>query len=454
MTTLLINVATLVLLSSLTGAIMAIIWYAIGLLLERIGFANIVFELLKMVVLFFLLPIAFVILKVYDEVVGNGRLFGPTPAIVSFCKVFVPLWGIGAAIVFTYIILSMLWVKHQYREAFSCPSGVQAIFDDLKSELLLKSSPLQLVQCYHAEVPCTFGVLTPRIVLPVEDYSDDELRVILLHEMMHYKQKDVVLKLLSYFMLMVHYFNPFAWMLFFKVQKWSEFVCDFRASKHFDGINSYFNVILRIAMEKPSKSGLVSHLAKNSHELRERALKLRRNTEMKKRSAFSMILVLCTAFMLSSTSVYAATVECADAYIAIEQATSVEEATSPSVAVTDGVTVEYGESHRLTIVEGEVHAHVRGTTYGFSWDVPAGHRVYSPWFKCEAGDTLGVMALIDPDNISIRIGLEDSMGYRYYVVGSEVIAHTYNITSSGEYRIYAQNDTGTDVSVDGSYIIQ
>lgn len=45
MTTLLINVAFLILLSSITGAIMVIIWYAIGLLLERIGFANIVFEL-------------------------------------------------------------------------------------------------------------------------------------------------------------------------------------------------------------------------------------------------------------------------------------------------------------------------------------------------------------------------------------------------------------------------
>ena len=453
MTTLLINVATLVLLSSLTGAIMVGIWYAVGLLLERIGFANITFELLKMVVLFFLLPNAFVILKVYDEVVGDGRLFGPTPAIVSFCKWFVPLWGIGAAIVFTYIILSMLRVKYRFREAFSCPSGVQATFDNLKCEMHLKSSPLQLVQCYRTEVPCTYGVLTPRIVLPVEDYSDDELRVILLHEMTHYKQKDVVLKLLSYFMLMIHYFNPCAWIVFFKVQKWSEFACDFRTAKHFDEISSYFNIIISIAMAKPSKSGLISHLAYGPRELRERALKLRRNNEMKKRSVFSMVLVLCTAFMLSSTSVYAATVECADAYIALEQATSVEAAGSQSVAVTDGVMVEYGEPHRLTIVEGEVSS-VNRATYGFGWDVPAGHRVYTPWFDCEAGDTLMVSALIDPDNISIRVGLEDSMGYRYYVVGSEVIAHTYDITSSGEYRIYVQNDSSTAVAVDGSYIIQ
>lgn len=453
MTTLLINVAFLILLSSITGAIMVIIWYAIGLLLERIGFANIVFELLKMVVLFFLLPIAFVILKAYDDEVGTGRLFGPTPAIVSFCKWFVPLWGIGVVIVLTYIILSVFLVKYRFREAFSCPSGVQAKFDSFKREMHLESSPLQLVQSYRAEIPCTYGILTPRIVIPVEEYSDDELRVIILHEMTHYKQRDVVLKFFSYLMLMIHYFNPFAWMVFFKIQKWSEFVCDFRASKHFDKINSYFDVILRIAMEKPSKSGMVSHLAKSSRELRERARKLRRNNEMKRKSVFSMVLVLCTAFMLSSTSVYAATVECADAYLAIEQATSVEAAGPQSVAVTDGVTVEYGESHRLTIVEGEIIEQLRGA-HAFAWDVRAGYRMYSPWFDCEAGDTLMISALIDPDNVSIRVGLEDSMGYRYYVVGSEIIAHSYDITSSGEYRIYVQNDSSTAVAVDGSYIIQ
>ena len=453
MTTLLINVATLVLLSSITGTIMAAIWYVVGLILERIGFVNIVYELLGMVVLFFLLPIAYIILKLYDEAVGDGHLFGPTPVIVNYCKVFVPLWGIGAIIVLTYIILSVLRVRHRFREAFRCPAGVQTIFDDLKSELLLERSPLQLVQCYRAEGPCTVGVLKPRIILSVEEYSEDELRVILLHEMIHYKQKDIVLKLLSYYMLMIHYFNPVAWLLFLKVQKWSEFVCDFKASKHFDGISSYFNVILRIAMEKPSKSGLVSHLAKNSHELKERAIRLRRNTEMKRRSRLSAVLVLCTAFMLSSTSVYAATVECADAYVSIERATSAEAAWTQTVAVTDGVTVEYGETPGLTIVEGNLQGLSRAS-YAFGWDVPAGHRVYSPWFDCEAGNTIAVTVLIDPDNVSIRVGIEDSMGYRYFMTGSEIMANAFDVTSSGEYRIYVQNDTSTDVAVDGSYIIQ
>ena len=50
-----INVVWLVGLTSITGGILVLVWYFVGLILEKLGFANIVFELLKMVVFFFLM---------------------------------------------------------------------------------------------------------------------------------------------------------------------------------------------------------------------------------------------------------------------------------------------------------------------------------------------------------------------------------------------------------------
>ena len=42
--------------------------------------------------------------------------------------------------------------------------------------------------------PSLFGILRPRILLTpkVERLSDDEIRYVLLHEMAHYKRKDVL----------------------------------------------------------------------------------------------------------------------------------------------------------------------------------------------------------------------------------------------------------------------
>lgn len=453
MTTLWINVVTLVFLLSLTGAIMVMLWYAIGLVLEHIGFANIVFELLKMVVLFFVLPIAFITLKWYESDMGKGYLFSPTPYIVTLCKPVLPCWLLGAIIVLLTMIFELLWTKVKYREAFPCSGNVQAVFGELKGDLLSKRSVLQLKQCYKASTPCVVGLFQTTIILPVENYTTEELRVILYHEMTHYKQKDLLLKLVAYIVLAIHWFNPFAWILFFKIQKWSEFACDLRACKYVGGPKPYFDVILRITMDNPISNSLVSHMADQKHELIERARKLMKITQMKKRSAFSMVLILCSAFMLSSTSVYAATVECADAYIAMEKATSVEFSGSQSVMVDDDITVEYGDTQRLTVVEGEVHNSSRAG-YLIEWDVPAGYRVYSPWFDCEAGGSVVVTVVLDPTTVNTRIGLEDSMGYRYYVEGTNLIAHEFQISSSGEYRIYAQNNTSTDVAVDGSYIIR
>lgn len=452
MTTLWINVVTLVFLSSLTGAIMVIFWYAIGLVLERIGFANIVFELLKMVVLFFALPIAFVTLKWYEFDMGKGYLFSPTPYIVKFCKPVVCYWLLGAIIVLLAMIFELLWTKVKYRGAFPCSRNVQAVFGELKDGLLSKRCVLQIKQSYRTGTPCLVGLISPTIILPVENYTTEELHVILYHEMVHYKQKDLLLKLVAYIVLAIHWFNPFAWLLFFKIQKWSEFACDLRACKYVGGPKPYFNVILRIMMETPISNSLVSHLADQKHELKERAKKLMRITNMKKRSAFSMILVLCSAFMLSSTSVYAATVECADEYIAMEKATSVE-ASNSQFSVSGDVIVEYGDAQRVTVVEGEIQYHNR-STYGFEWDVPAGYRVYTPWFDCEAGESVTVTVVLEPSDVNVRVGLEDSMGYRYYAYGSDTVATAFDITTSGEYRVYVQNNTSTDVSLSGTYIIR
>lgn len=453
MTTLWINVAVLIVLSSLTGAIMVIFWYAIGLVLERIGFANIEFDLLKMVATFFVLPIAFVALKCYEADMGQGHLFSPTPYIVDLCELFMKIWSVGAIVIFAYLLFDMYRLTCKCRGAFCCSRSVQAVFDELKGDLLSSRSRLQLRQCYGVTTPFSVGVLRPRIILAVERYTQEELRIILLHEMTHYKQGDLVLKLVSHTILAVHWFNPFAWILFYQIQRWSEYACDLKVSKYAGGNLAYFDVIMRVMEEKPRRMGLASQLATGQHELTERAKKLMRISKMKKKSVVSVILTLCIAFMLSSTSVYAATLECADAYISLEKTTSAENLQSQSVAVTSDITVEYGDAQRITVVEGELQPYGRAT-YGFEWDVPAGYRVYTPWFDCEAGDELTVTVSVDPDNLSTRVGLEDSRGYRYYVVGMANIYKIYDITSSGEYRIYVQNDTQHDMEVVGSYLIQ
>lgn len=49
-------------------------------------------------------------------------------------------------------------------------------------------------QSYQAPVPFICGVIRPKIILPEEQYTKKELEIILLHELEHYKQKDIFWK--------------------------------------------------------------------------------------------------------------------------------------------------------------------------------------------------------------------------------------------------------------------
>ncbi len=441
----------LICLSSLTGGIMVLLWYGIGLILERIGFVNIVFELLKMVVLFFLIPIAYVGLQTYIAYSGSG-FFSPTPSIVQSCRNFVLLWAAGAMMALLYIIHDYSLLRKCSKDAFECSADTRDIFEELKLELLQGRNQLQIRQSYQTTTPYVQGFPTPRVILPVESYTKDELRVILTHEMMHYKQKDLQLKLVMQIVMIFHYFNPLAWVLMFKIQKWSEYACDLRASEHVGGIKPYFNVMLSIWTENPLKSQLSSQLVTDKHELVVRMKKLVRINNMKRKSKLCALLVLCTAFMLSSTTVCAATIECAERYVDVEARTSVEDSATPRISSnTHRISTEYGDTPGITCIEGEVQTQTRGT-YGFEWEVPVGSRVYGPYFSVDAGDEVAVSVFIDPTYVDIRVGLEDSEGYRYYAEGSDYLSVIFPIQDSRRHRVYIQNNSGTDVSVTGTYM--
>ena len=59
-----INLTALIVLTTLTGSILLVFWYWIGKALERIGYLNISFRFLQLVLCFFIFPLAFLVLYV------------------------------------------------------------------------------------------------------------------------------------------------------------------------------------------------------------------------------------------------------------------------------------------------------------------------------------------------------------------------------------------------------
>lgn len=74
--------------------------------------------------------------------------------------------------------------------------------------------------------PMIIGFFRPGIVLPVGEIGDKELSYIFLHELIHYKQRDLFYKWLIQIVVCAHWFNPFLYLLEKEVNKSCELSCD------------------------------------------------------------------------------------------------------------------------------------------------------------------------------------------------------------------------------------
>lgn len=73
--------------------------------------------------------------------------------------------------------------------------------------------------------PFVIGVFRPRIYLP-STLKQEEKEYILLHEQTHIKRGDHIIKIISFFVVCLHWFNPLVWIAFFFSGRDQEMSCD------------------------------------------------------------------------------------------------------------------------------------------------------------------------------------------------------------------------------------
>ncbi|MCM1054587.1 MAG: M56 family metallopeptidase [Bacteroides sp.] len=74
--------------------------------------------------------------------------------------------------------------------------------------------------------PMAVGVFKPMLILPNRDFSDNELRLILKHELTHIKHHDLPIKVIMILCGAVHWFNPFIRLFIRAAEQECELYCD------------------------------------------------------------------------------------------------------------------------------------------------------------------------------------------------------------------------------------
>ena len=140
------------------------------------------------------------------------------------------IWLAGALVVAGFGLVSdiRLWLRVRQQRLVT-DGRILDLFEDCKSEMGVHTV-VGLILTDRIKSPCIFGVIRPRVLLPVgtlESLTEDQLRFVFLHELAHLKRWDNVL---GWFMLLaqvLHWFNPLVWYSFYRMRTDRELACDF-----------------------------------------------------------------------------------------------------------------------------------------------------------------------------------------------------------------------------------
>jgi beta-lactamase regulating signal transducer with metallopeptidase domain len=232
---------------------------------------------------------------------------------IHIYDILIAAWILGS-------IYNLLKYVHQSNKLYKSVNAVPPT-DDMRiiscmDEVLAenrKNTKVKIIKSAEINIPMIAGLLKPVICLPDIQFSDDELKNILLHEWTHFLQKHAWVKLSMYLICSVFWWNPFVHILRRELNHILEIQCDLSITSKMDEearIN-YLDIILKI-IRISGKSALTHTLPMNCAALvsTNKAKKIEQRFNLvldydsgKKQHMFPVFL-LCTFILLFSLASY------------------------------------------------------------------------------------------------------------------------------------------------------
>lgn len=146
---------------------------------------------------------------------------------------FIPMTWIAGVIItlITYLAALIKLRKKIYKTQFY-NERISKLADECKKQLNIKKD-IKIILHHEKSSPGIFGTIKPCILLNDELLQKDSqtIKYIFLHELSHYKRKDMLFNYLLLLTVAMHWFNPIIWFLFKKIRQDIELGADELAAK-------------------------------------------------------------------------------------------------------------------------------------------------------------------------------------------------------------------------------
>ena len=224
-------------------------------------------------------------IKIVNSVISNSLPAATPQASANPLQIWIGvgafIWFVGMAAMLMYGVVSLVILKWKMRRA----AHVEA----------------NMYEAANIKSPFAFGVLKPRIYLPV-GLGEREKSYILLHEQTHIRRCDHIVKFAAYCVLCVHWFNPLVWLAFRLMGMDMEMSCDERVLQEIGGETKkdYSLSLLSLATERHMMGG--SPLAFGAGHIKGRiknVLNFKKPSQVIVVVAVALVVVLSTGFAMN-----------------------------------------------------------------------------------------------------------------------------------------------------------
>ncbi|MFM9279755.1 M56 family metallopeptidase [Paenibacillus jiagnxiensis] len=167
---------------------------------------------------------------------------------------------------------------------------------------------LNVIKSHRVYSPMLIGFIKPAIVIPDQHIDEEDYKLAILHELNHYKQGDVWIKLLAVLINSLHWFNPITYLIVTNLNEACEYSCDEKLTKQMkmSEKKKYSEMILSFASR--ATPFLSNNLVKNKKQLYRRfELIMGSSSSERKLLGILMICAIVLASISATSLVFAET---------------------------------------------------------------------------------------------------------------------------------------------------
>lgn len=451
-----INGFTYIVFGTALGTIVYLIWKLAGRWSEKRGYVDISYWIWKVVLLSFWCPISFFVLLKIRKNGLYGFEFWKTAFIMDIASILFFIWVAGT-------VICIIRYGNQHRKIHKairqCEVKEQSpILQEQISEISKRVKlhrSVKPVISHMIEVPMAYGLFQPKVLLPAKEYSQQELEVILLHELVHHKHHDLFWKQLFQITRCIYWFHPAMQDILRQLDQWGETACDMTVSRYVKSVKDYFNIIITIAVERPECGVYMAGLCEGTKLLMLRMQRM--NAYMKKRPLKKVVSagLVMMVFGVSAVTVAASSIGYAKGYSYIADKTMPE---AEGLGESIDYVVAKGESTRnhtlRTIKEIKQKRKIPkiGQVQSVDIKIKPGQRVITQgrYINKKKGKEIEISLLVDTDNekdkTKVSIGIIDEKNRERFIQSTDAnLWHGFEIKESGVYKAYIENDGSEEI---------